>query len=138
MGHAKGFSESIIKVPICMAQQKFHNSTDTKTLKVIVEGKFEGNQSSAAVEYGGEALGGNQGNPDVFSIETVSTLSLNEVKALVYLKTGLGPSLQQIQLKDEEGDLVLFKENDTFESIGAFSREVSLYLHAIPYCPPEL
>ena len=114
------------------------SSTKVKSLKIIIEGKFEGNQCSAVVQYGGEELGGNQGAPEFLWIETTAALTSEEIKPLIYLKTGLRPKLQRIEYKNEDDDVILFEATDTLESIGAFSGEASLYLHAISYCPPKL
>ena len=134
--------DGFVKDPMSVSERldfikRLDNSTEVKRRKIIIEGKFGGRQCSEGEQYGSEDLGGNQGDPDWFCIETIPDFTLDDLKAMIYDHINLRPELQRIEFKNDDGNLVVFKETDTLKSIEAASTEVSLYLHAIPYCPPS-
>ena len=137
-GYVEPSSETVGRLNKVVKTLESTSPHELYPLKIIIEGKYGGNQCSAAVQYGGAELGGNQGNPAFISTQSVPYFTLDDLKSLVYLKTGLRPNLQRIEYENENGDMILLRATDTLESIGAFSGEASLYLHAIPYCPPSL
>ena len=131
-GYGKRPLETIENLDII---NRLDNSPNVKRRKITIEGKFEGNQSTTAVQFGRQALGGNQGDADFFNVETIPGFTLADLKAMVYDHIGLRPDQQLIRYKHGDGDLIQLKDTDTLESIETATGEVSLYLHAIPYCP---
>ena len=114
---------------------RFRGDDEVNPTRVVIEGKFCGNQDMSSLRYRDADLGGKQGDPDELWVKTFPEMNSRNVKAMIYAKIGLRTEQQRIEYKDEDNKFVLFEEDDTLQNIESKWTDDTLYLKSVAYCP---